>query len=202
MCNKVIKMQKRNIELTGKFVILKEIQPEFFKYIIEWRNNSKLNKFLNQPFKLTMELEKKWYEEKYLNDMTQGLFVLIDKKNNVPFGTLGYTDYNAKEKICVSGRALIGNCNYKGSKEFNEAIILRNDYLYYQLMVDTIYCHLAIDNKKVISFNKKMGLIKNENKIKFPDKLYVKNIKQEEWYRTKKQYEDVRIKIMNILNYL
>lgn len=58
MCNKVIKMQKRNIELTGKFVILKEIQPEFFKYIIEWRNNSKLNKFLNQPFKLTMELEK------------------------------------------------------------------------------------------------------------------------------------------------
>lgn len=46
MCNKVIKMQKRNIELTGQFVILKEIQPEFFKYIIEWRNNSKLNKFL------------------------------------------------------------------------------------------------------------------------------------------------------------
>lgn len=39
-------MQKRNIELTGKFVILKEVQPEFFKYIIEWRNNHKLNRFL------------------------------------------------------------------------------------------------------------------------------------------------------------
>ena len=53
MFNKVLEMGKRNIELTGRFVILKEIQPEFFKYIIEWRNNPELNKFLNQPFKLT-----------------------------------------------------------------------------------------------------------------------------------------------------
>ena len=74
MFNKGIEMGKRNIELTGRFVILKEIQPEFFKYIIEWRNNPELNKFLNQPFKLTMELEKQWYEEKYLNDMTDDDF--------------------------------------------------------------------------------------------------------------------------------
>lgn len=201
MFNKVIEMGKRNIELTGRFVILKEIQPEFFKYIIEWRNNPELNKFLNQPFKLTMELEKQWYEEKYLNDMTQGLFVLIDKKNNVPFGTLGYTDYNSKEKICVGGRALIGNSNYIGGKEFNEAVILLNDFLYNDLNVEVIYGHIAINNKKIISWNKKMGFIKNLNNIRFENELNVNGIKQEEWYRTKSGYEKARMKIVNLLNY-
>lgn len=201
MCNKVIKMQKRNIELTGRFVILKEIQPEFFKYIIEWRNNPELNRFLNQPFKLTMKLEKQWYEEKYLNDMTQGLFVLIDKKNNVPFGTLGYTDYNSKEKICVGGRALIGNSNYIGGKEFNEAVILFNDFLYDDLNVEIIYVHIGINNKKIISWNKKMGFMKNTNNICFENKLNVNSIEQEEWYRTKAGYKKARIKIVNLLKH-
>lgn len=194
-------MRKRNIELTGKFVILKEVQPEFFKYIIEWRNNPENNKFLNQPFKLTMELEQKWYEEKYLNDMTQGLFVLIDKKNNVPFGTLGYTDYNNKEKICISGRALVGNLEYRGSKELNEAVILINDFLYNNLNIDVIYGHIAIENKHVISWNKKWGFVKNTDNIRFKNELNVNGIKQEEWYRNKEQYEKARLKIINILNY-
>lgn len=194
-------MQKRNIELTGKFVILKEVQPEFFKYIIEWRNNPENNKFLNQPFKLTMELEKKWYEEKYINDMTQGLFVLIDKKDNIPFGTLGYTDYNKDEKICVSGRAIIGNKNYIGSKEFNEAVILINDFLYNDLNIDVIYGHIAVENRHVISWNKKMGFVKNTDNVRFKNELNVNGIKQEEWYRTKEQYEKARFKLINILNY-
>lgn len=201
MFNKVVEMEKRNIELTGRFVILKEIQPEFFKYIIEWRNNPELNRFLNQPFKLTMELQQKWYEEIYLNDMTQGLFVLIDKKNDVPFGTLGYTDYNANEKICISGRALIGNSNYIGSKEFNEAVILLNDFLYNDLNIEVIYGHIAINNKKIISWNKKMGFKKNLNNIRFENELNVNGINQEEWYRTKAEYEKARIKIINLLNY-
>ena len=201
MFNKVVEMEKRNIELTGRFVILKEIQPEFFKYIIEWRNNPELNRFLNQPFKLTMELQQKWYEEIYLNDMTQGLFVLIDKNNDVPFGTLGYTDYNANEKICVSGRALIGNSNYIGSKEFNEAVILLNDFLYNDLNIEVIYGHIAINNKKIISWNKKMGFKKNLNNIRFENELNVNGINQEEWYRTKAEYEKARLKIINLLNY-
>ena len=195
-------MQKRNIELTGKFVILKEVQPEFFKYIIEWRNNTENNKFLNQPFKLTMELEKKWYEEKYLNDMTQGLFVMIDKKNGIPFGTVGWTNYDKKEKICISGRTLVGNTEYRGSKELNEAIIIRNDYLYNNLGVDVVYCHLAVNNKKVISWNKKMGLIKNINEIRFKEELKVNNLEQEEWYRTKDMYLKIRPQIINLMNNL
>ena len=66
----------RNIVLEGKFVRLEEISPKYFSKVIEWRNNPENNKFLNQPFKLTMELQKKWYEEKYLNE---GFYGYISK---------------------------------------------------------------------------------------------------------------------------
>ena len=67
------------LRLEGKTVIVEEIQPKYFPYVIEWRNNPELNKFLNQPYKLTPEIEKKWYEEKYLQDTTQALLIMLDK---------------------------------------------------------------------------------------------------------------------------
>lgn len=52
--------------LEGKTVILKEVEPKYFPYIIEWRNNKEFTRFLNQPFTLTMENETHWYQNVYL----------------------------------------------------------------------------------------------------------------------------------------
>ena len=35
----------RNLRLEGKYVYLEEVQPKYFPYIIEWRNNPENNKF-------------------------------------------------------------------------------------------------------------------------------------------------------------
>lgn len=96
------------LRLEGKHVILDEISPKYFHYVIEWRNNPTLNRYLNQPFKLTMELEKKWYEEVYLKDATQDFFIMVDKKTGTPFATIGNTDIDLKNKVCINGRLLLG----------------------------------------------------------------------------------------------
>lgn len=44
----------RNIVLEGKYVRLEEFSPKYFEKVIKWRNNPENNKFLNQPFKLTI----------------------------------------------------------------------------------------------------------------------------------------------------
>ncbi len=186
---------RENIILEGRFVRLEEICPKYFAKVIEWRNNPENNKFLNQPFKLTMEIEQKWYNEKYLKDGTQGLFVLIDKKNDMPFGTLGYTDYNEKEKICISGRVLVGDINYRGRKEFLEATILYNDYLYHRLNVKIVYAHIVVDNKDSISWSKNWGFRLNISTIKFPEELIVNGKKQNEYIRTLNDYITIKDKI-------
>ena len=179
---------QRNIILEGKFVRLEEIYPKYFSKVVEWRNNPENNKFLNQPFKLTMELEKKWYEEKYLNDMTQGLFIVIDKKNNEPFATIGYTDYDWQNKICITGRLLVGESEYKGSKAWQEGVMLFNNHIYNELDINKMYAYIIKENIASIKWHKKWGYTKSFTEFYFPNELYVNGMEQEEYYRTRGSY--------------
>lgn len=178
----------RNLRLEGKYVYLEEVQPKYFPYIIEWRNNPENNKFLNQPFKLTMELQTNWYEEKYLKDKTQGLFIMVDKENNLPFGTIGWTDLDQKEKACIGGRLLVGNWDYKGSIEWREAVYIFNSFIYNKLEVDEMYAHVVTDNIASLKWHNKWGFKRNDNTVKFPKELVVNGMEQIELIRSYGMY--------------
>lgn len=192
----------RNIRIEGKHVILDELQPKYFEYIIKWRNDPELTRFLNQPFKLTMELQRKWYEEKYLEDDSQGLFVMIDKATSIPFGTVGWTDWDKEAKVCIEGRALIGNPDFRGSKEMTEGYLLLNEYVHEKLGVKSVYIHVVNDNKKVISLNKRWGFHKHDGEEKYPHELYVNGMQQTEYVRTYDEYQPIKEKIEKILQML
>ena len=191
---------RENIILEGRFVRLEEICPKYFAKVIEWRNNPENNKFLNQPFKLTMELEEKWYKEKYLNDYTQGLLVAVDKEKNLPFATIGWTNYDKHKKFCIFGRALVGNLFYRGSKQWREATLLTNDYLYNKLKISIIYTHIVVENMASQNWNEKWGFKENKKDFKFPSEKIVNGMKQKEYFRTFEQYQIVRRNIENLLN--
>lgn len=191
----------KNRKLIGEFVVLDEVEPKYFEKIIEWRNNPENNKFLNQPYELTLELQQKWYKS-YLKDNTQGFFIMVDKEKEVPFATLGWTDYNAERKICILGRALVGDYEYKGSKELMEGYLLLQDYIHYNMNVDMTYIHVVNENKKVISFNKRWGYTPNNQEIVYPRELFVNGMHQTEYKRTRAEYEIAKSKIKQILNNL
>ena len=172
---------ERNVRIEGKYVIVEEVQPKHFEKIIEWRNNPEFNKFLNQPYKLTMELQQKWYE-KYLEDLTQGLFVAVDKKTGKPFATIGYTDFDIEEKILISGRLLVGEMEYRGSREWKEATELVFNYFYQELKVEILYAHVVKENIVSLLWHKKWGF-KENNCVKYPNELIVNGMEQIEFCR-------------------
>lgn len=189
----------RNLRLEGKYVYLEEVQPKYFPYIIEWRNNPENNRFLNQPFKLTMELQTKWYEEKYLNDFSQGLFVMVDKANNVPFGTIGWTDYDQGAKRCISGRVLVNDEKYKVKKQFLEGTMLYNDFLYYKLKVEWVYAHIVKENYASISWSKNWGFKLNKELVIYPNELLVQGMQQDEYKRSLEEYMLIKKRVLKIL---
>lgn len=195
-------MNSRRIRIEGKFVILDELQPKYFEYIIKWRNDPELTRYLNQPFKLTMELQTKWYEEKYLNDMTQGLLVMVDKATNTPFGTVGWTDWDKESSVCIEGRALVGNPEFRGSKEMTEGYLLLNEFVYGKLGVKDVYIHVVNDNKKVISLNKRWGFHEHAGEAKYPHELFINGMHQTEYVRSNEEYQPVKKKIEKILEML
>lgn len=172
--------------LIGEHVILEEINPKYFNKIIEWRNNPENNKFLNQLYELTLDLQQKWYEN-YLQDDTQGLFILIDKEKDSPFGTMGWTNFDKNEKTCITGRLLIGDLNYRGSLYFKEATELFNDYLYKDCRIKIMYAHVVEENIASIKWHKKWGY-KLNNEFEFPQEMIVNEMKQIEFYRAYNDY--------------
>ncbi len=178
------------LHLEGKYVVLDEISPKYFPYVIKWRNNPKLNKYLNQPFRLTMELEKKWYEEVYLKDATQDFFIMVDKKTDTPFATLGHTEIDLKNRVCIGGRLLLGNSDYAQHPAFWEGYFLTEDHTYE--FVDTEYIHVVYENHKAMRFDKSLGFIPNDGEIKYPNETLVNGMRLQELYRTKDMYLKVR----------
>ena len=177
---------KNPLRLEGKTVILEEFAPKYFSCVIEWRNNPELNKFLNQPFKLTMELEQKWYEEKYLPDDTQGFMVVIDKKTSTPIGTQGWANMDFEKKICTGERLILGDRNFQGAPSFLESFFTIGDYLYNY--VDTMYGHVVKQNKHTMNLNIMVGWKLNEAEIQFPENLFVNGMEQFEIFRTKEMF--------------
>ncbi|PKP58945.1 hypothetical protein CVT91_07620 [Candidatus Atribacteria bacterium HGW-Atribacteria-1] len=189
----------KEINLKGKFVNLRSINENDFVRLIEWRNNPEINRYLTQPYKLTIELQYKWYKEKYLNS-NDILFIIIELKNKKRIGTIGINDVDYKNQIGIAGRLLIGEKEYRGSKELVEANILFYDYLFYKLKLKKLYCHVVIKNKKVISFDKKCGFIPTEQKY-FPNYCNVNGVQLIEMVNTKEQYEKAKKKIDPIMHY-
>ena len=188
---------RKPLRLEGKFVILEEISPKYFSYVVEWRNNPELNKYLNQNFELTIELEKKWYEEVYLKDSTQGLFILLDKNNGTPFATQGWTNMDTEKRICISGRLLLGNPRYARHPGFIEGVLRVSDYLLE--FADVMYTHIVKDNTKGIHHAMTCGFKPNEGKIQYPQEIFVNGMELTEYYCTKEMHEKARDKLLKVL---
>ena len=192
MRNKVLEP----LRLEGISVVLDEVQPKYFSYVIKWRNNKELNRYLNQPYVLTMENQTRWYEDIYLKDSSQGFMIIIDKSTNIPFGTVGWTDMNTEMRECILGRVILGNSELSGTPAFIESIFLFGDYIY--SLVDIAYVHVGVQNKKALRLNKGLGFQINNGIIRYPHELTVNGDEQRqqiEMYRTKKMYQVVRKKL-------
>ena len=177
--------------LNGQIVKLEEVTESYFHYIIAWRNDPVNNQYLNQPFHLDMEKQRAWYEH-YMADDTQGLLVVVDKENNTPFATMGWTDYDVERHRCITGRLLVGDRRYRGSVHFAEATLLFADYVYDTLGVDVCYAHIVCENAASLRYHEKYGFHPNEGEMQFPEERIVNGMKQVEYLRRRADWRSVR----------
>ena len=181
----------RAIHLNGHMVCLNEVTAEYFPYIIAWRNDPVNNQYLNQPFHLDMEKQCAWYEH-YMADITQGLLVVVDKENDTPFATMGWTDHDVQRHRCITGRLLVGDRRYRGSAHFAEATLLFADYVYDTLGVDVCYAHIVCENAASLRYHEKYGFRRNEGEMQFPEERIVNGMEQVEYLRRRADWCSVR----------
>ena len=177
--------------LNGSMTKLREVTPAYFPYIISWRNDPANNRYLNQPFHLNMEKQRAWYEH-YMADITQGLLVVVDKENDTPFATMGWTDHDVERHRCITGRLLVGDRRYRGSVHFAEATLLFADYVYDTLGVDVCYAHIVRENAASLRYHEKYGFHQNEGEMQFPEERIVNGMEQVEYLRRREDWRVVK----------
>lgn len=99
------------------------------------------------------------------------------------------------------GRLLLGDHSYANSEAFLEGILLLSDYIYQ--LVNKVYIHVGLENKKALRINKKLGFVRNTGEIVYPHELFVagdKSREQMEMYRTKSMYLAIRKTLQEILS--
>ena len=78
-----------------------------------------------------------------------------------------------------------------GDKEY---IFLINIYIYNILNVNVVFAHIVCENIASIKWHKKWYYRENKFKIQFPSELFVNGMKQKEFYRTKEEYNSLKLK--------
>jgi len=185
-------MLKKGIALLGTSVTVRGINQSDFEKIVEWRNDPEINRYLNQPYKLTVELQTQWYNQKYLpsDDL---LFVLVENHGGTRIGTVGLNDYDPVRRIGIGGRLLIGEKQYRGSFELLEGVILFYDFLFDILQLSKAYSHVVKDNRKAAALNTRIGFLPNAGDIVFPEYCRVHGMELVELVNTKERYHEKKV---------
>ena len=193
-------MLKKRILLSGHLVTLRGIDERDFKKVVLWRNDPENNRYLNQPFKLTLEKQKRWYYDKYMisNDL---LFVFVLNETGEQIGTLGANDIDYDNRKAIAGRLLIGKKQFRGSPELLESNILFYDFLFEILGLKKVYCHIAEGNKKAMALDKRLGFHQNLDRIEYPQYCKVDNMNLIEMVNTKESYNESRQKLLPMLEH-
>jgi len=193
-------MSRKKIHLQGNMVAMKEMDEGDFDQIIQWRNDPEINRYLNQPYVLTYQMQEKWYCEKYIpsDDI---LLIFMEKTTGIKFGTVGTYDLSEKHRCTVTGRLIVGERQFRGSPELLEGMLLFYDFLFYEMSLHKLYCHVVKDNKRAMLFNRRFGFVENTEEIIYPHHCEVNNMKLVEMVCDLKNYERKKIELTPILSH-
>ena len=193
-------MLYKKISLRGRLVTMKGMDREDFEDIIAWRNDPENTKYLNQPYILTLELQQKCYEEKYLQS-DDILFVFVDNCSGKRIGTLGVNDIDYDHRVAIAGRLLIGEREYRGSPELLEGNLVFYDFLFNILGFNDVYCHIVKENKKAFALDKRLGFQENTQTPRYPHYCHVNGMDQVELINTRESFERCKEKLRPMLEH-
>jgi len=193
-------MLNKNISLNGKLVTMRGINESDFEKIIVWRNDPEINRYLNQPYKLTYEMQTKWYNEKYITT-DDILFVFIENSSGRQLGTIGVSNIHYDFRRAIAGRLVIGEKEYRASPELLEGNLLFYDFLFYILGLQKVYCHIVKENRKAIALDVRLGFHPNTGKVVYPQYCYVNNEELLEMINTRQSYEESKEKLRPMLSH-
>lgn len=138
-------------------VYLRALEPEDYKISVKWRNDDEINGMIGGPkYFVSSEYEKRWVENRILNNNTDIALAVCIKENNQYIGNVYLNDINWINKRGESA-ILIGEQNHWGKGFAFEALVLLLKFAFYERGLNRVSAHVLESNKASLRLHEKCG---------------------------------------------
>lgn len=141
--------------LTGEKVFLREMKYEDAQFIVKWRNDPEIQKWMFNQNDITVDEHLSWFNKRE-NRID---YVICSTLEGKPIGTVNFI--NIEGRRAEAGK-MIGEKEFWGGGYAKEAFILWLNIGFHDLKFDEIYVKTMSHNKPNIGLNNKLGFIEKE----------------------------------------
>jgi len=145
--------------IIGEKTVLRRVEKEDLERIAEWRNTPKINKYFFNLFPICKSNQERWFEQ-LMNSSHRILFVIADKKNRKPIGTVGLKNIDFKNQSAEYGNVLIGESDYRSKGYAFDATMTLLKFSFGEMNLERIYVYVLEFNSKAVRLYEKIGFQK------------------------------------------
>lgn len=174
---------KEKIEEYG--IILKRLTEDKIELLRQWRNNPKIQQYMEYREFITPEMQKVWFNK--INNANNHYFIIEVEGKEI--GCINVRDVDFDKGEGEPG-IFIWDDDYINSLYSFKSCIILTDFCFYDLGLKRLIIHVLKDNKRAKEFNKAFGYILSPNQ---------ENIHNQEYTLSPDNYE---IKKNRIIKYL
>lgn len=135
---------------------LRPVMLEDISDIMIWRNSKEIRKWFFNSDTVTYEEQVLWYKN-YLNNENEIMFIIENKFDHVPIGTISITNINWDNNTGHIGRVMVGNSNLRGKGIGKESIKSISKFAINTLGLKQLFAEIYKDNISSIQSFKKAG---------------------------------------------
>lgn len=145
--------------LKGEKIFLREMTTDDAEFIVKWRNDPAIQKWMFNQDIITIEGHLNWFEKRE-NRID---YMICEVESGNPIGTVNFI--NIEYKRAEAGK-MLGDKNYWGGGYAKEAFILWLNIGLNELGFDEIYVKTMSHNKPNIGLNRKLGFEEKGRRMK------------------------------------
>lgn len=188
MFQKDIVKEYRKKVIIGLCLNLVPLNEKFLSDVVRLRNQDKSRYYLNQNLVLTLDMQKKWYNDylKRLND----IYWCIQNKEGIIIGTIRL--YDITKSDCNQGSFILDDNYSMGLPYALETELITLDFAFNILKIKEVINEDRIDNKMMNSISKKIGF-KFEKKVNIRDIEYNRYILKKEDLKLERYKQSLNI---------
>ena len=143
--------------IKGNKINLTSICPNNLEQLRNWRNKPELRKYFREYREISPDMQKRWYQEKVLNDTKQVNFEIHENTSNQLIGHCGLYYINWVHRHAEFG-IYIGDSDYRSGGYGSDALRQLIRYGFEDLNLNRIWCEVY-DNNAALEVYKHIGFV-------------------------------------------